>query len=228
MLKYPRTYHLPSSPGLASDDKRLPSTRVFEGRRVIVTEKMDGEGTSMTREATWPRSPDGRSHPSRNWIKAHHARKAFDIPDGWRISGEYMYARHSLPYTQERGNALPSFFLGFGVWDDSNRLMGWDRTVEVLQDLGFAMVPVLYDGPYSDRVIAEIAASIDPERQEGFVVRDADEMDYPGGGGDGRFFEALAKWVRPRHHQTGAGWASAWRDEAQFRNELQAGLPTAP
>ena len=47
-LKYPRTYHLATSPGLQNDDRRLSSTLApFLGQRVVVTEKIDGEGTTM-------------------------------------------------------------------------------------------------------------------------------------------------------------------------------------
>jgi hypothetical protein len=42
-IKYPRTLHLPWSPGLTNDDRQLKSTEHFEGREVVVTVKMDGE-----------------------------------------------------------------------------------------------------------------------------------------------------------------------------------------
>ncbi len=42
-MKYPRTYHLPWSPGKASDDKVLQSTADFIGTPLIITEKLDGE-----------------------------------------------------------------------------------------------------------------------------------------------------------------------------------------
>lgn len=41
--KYPKTYHLSFSPNLQNDDRMLPSEKVFEGKTVIVTEKLDGE-----------------------------------------------------------------------------------------------------------------------------------------------------------------------------------------
>lgn len=41
--KYPRTYHLSSSPGKTSDDKVISDMSEFEGKEVVVTEKMDGE-----------------------------------------------------------------------------------------------------------------------------------------------------------------------------------------
>lgn len=228
LTKYPRTYHLPNSEGLGSDDKRLPSLEMFAGRRVIATEKMDGEGTTMTREVTYPRSLDGRSHPSRNWMKAHHARKSFDIPAGWRISGEYMYARHSLAYQRSTGNALKAYFLGFGVWDGLNTLLDWDETLDTFAMLDIEPVPILYDGPFTNSLIDELAAKIDPKRQEGFVLRDAGRIPYPDNRGGGRFLSNVAKWVRKKHVQTGSDWASSWRDEPDFRNELIDGLSTAP
>ncbi|QAY78344.1 RNA ligase family protein [Sphingosinicella sp. BN140058] len=224
-LKYPRTYHLGLSPGLHSDDKRLPSLDVFTGRRVVVTEKMDGEGTTMTRERTWPRSPDGRGHPSRDWMKAHHARKAHEIPPGWRISGEYLFARHSLAYTRAGGNALPSYFLGFGIWDERNVLLGWDDTLEMFAMLGVVPVPILYDGPFSEELPAQLAARIDPTRQEGYVIRRADRIPYPNGDGDsGRFLRAVAKYVRAGHVATDEHWMRG----PVIANELIEGLSCAP
>src|SRR3546814_5141444 len=75
-LKYPRTYHLPSSPGLQNDDRRLPRLDGYKGRVVVATEKMDGVGSTLTREKTYPRPPDRRPHPCRPWIKAYHSHKA--------------------------------------------------------------------------------------------------------------------------------------------------------
>lgn len=42
-IKYPRTYHLPTSPGVTDDDRVLESYAGFEGQEIVVTEKMDGE-----------------------------------------------------------------------------------------------------------------------------------------------------------------------------------------
>lgn len=232
-LKYPRTYHLPQSPGLQNDDRRLPDISIFRGRRVVATEKYDGEGCTLTPTRTYPRSPDGRPHPSRGWVKAFHGRKGHDIPAGWRISGEYMYALHSIPYTRANGNALSSYFYGFGVWDETNTLLAFDHMLEILEMLDIVPVRVLYDGPYHDGLVDEIAATIDVTRQEGFVLRDADRIPYPSGPGDaGRFFGGhgvgLAKWVRPRHVATDEHWMQAWRDQPGYVNELLPGIPPHP
>jgi len=42
-IKYPRTFHLPWSDGMHDDDRMMPDVKIFEGKRVIVMEKMDGE-----------------------------------------------------------------------------------------------------------------------------------------------------------------------------------------
>lgn len=226
-LKYPRTWHLDASPGLQNDDRRIPDMRVFKpGARVIVTMKEDGEGTTLTSERTYPRSPDGPPHPSRAWIKAYHAIKAPHIPPEWRISGEYMYGTHAIPYTVANGNPLPSYFLGFGVWDERNVLLDWDRTLETFEMLDIVPVPVLHDGPYDDGLVGRIAAGLDPKRDEGFVMRLADEIPYPDGPGDaGRFMTGVAKWVRRGHVAAGDDhWRSRWRDAPGFVNELAPGV----
>jgi hypothetical protein len=228
-LKYPRTYHLPDSPGLSDDDRRICDLACLRSRRVIITEKADGECTTMTRERTYPRSVDGRYHPSRDWLKAHHARKAHNIPNGWRISGEYLYARHSIAYTRATGNALRSWFYGFGIWDESNTLLDWDQTLDAFALLEIEPVEPLYDGPWSETLTKRIAAAIDTSVQEGFVVRDAGRIPYPSGSGDhGRFLPGVAKWVRRSHVRTDEHWSLAWRDEPAYRNELRTGVSPNP
>lgn len=44
-VKYPRTYHLPFSESRTKDDRTLSDCSIFEGREVVVTEKMDGATT---------------------------------------------------------------------------------------------------------------------------------------------------------------------------------------
>ncbi len=225
LYKYPRTYHLPSSPGLQNDDRRLPSLAPFKGKRVIITEKIDGEGATITRHLTHPRSPDARYHPSRDWIKSFQGTVGYMIPEGWRISGEYGYATHSIEYRRKTGNALPSFFLGFGIWNEENILLSWDDTLKRFAEIGITPVKVLYDGIYDEAIVDEIANSIDTGLQEGFVMRLAEEMPYPSGKGpSGRFFYGLAKWVRSGHVQTDEHWMS----KPVVPNELLEGISSHP
>jgi hypothetical protein len=67
--KYPRTFHLPWSLGATSDDKVVPSVSHFEGRQVVVTEKMDGENTTLYRDHIHARSLDSKGGEDRAWVK---------------------------------------------------------------------------------------------------------------------------------------------------------------
>ena len=67
-IKYPSTPHLPFSQGLQRDDTRIQSLNSFEGREIVVTEKLDGENTSMYADHIHARSIDSRHHPSRDWV----------------------------------------------------------------------------------------------------------------------------------------------------------------
>ncbi len=193
--KYPRTFHVPFSPGATSDDKVLGSLAHFEGRRVVVTEKMDGECTTLYADGFHARSIDSRHHPSRDWLARFHASIGFNIPPGWRVCGENVYARHSLAYT-----ALDSFFLGFSVWDADNRALGWSDTEEMFELLGVTGVPVLYRGDFDEAELRRLVAQLDLSKQEGLVVRLEGSFGYED------FSRSVAKWVRPAHVQTGEHW----------------------
>lgn len=195
-VKYPRTFHLPWSPGMTSDDKVLRSVSGLLSREVVVTEKVDGENTSLYRTGFHARSLDSRHHPSRDWLAQYHATFAHDIPENWRICGENLYARHSLSYTN-----LPSFFLGFSVWDDQNRCLSWDDTLEFFELLGITPVPVLMRGHLTEADLLALAKSLDLDRQEGFVVRPAAAFSYDD------FNTHVGKYVRPGHVQTDKHWA---------------------
>lgn len=67
-FKYPRTLHLPWSLGSTSDDKFMSNVEHFNGKRIIITEKMDGENTNMYSDKIHARSIDSNHHDSRNWV----------------------------------------------------------------------------------------------------------------------------------------------------------------
>ena len=99
LVKYPRTYHFPFSPGTSSDDKILHDYSSIEGLKdIIVTEKIDGENTTLYSHAIHARSLDSRHHPSRDWVKGLWGGIRHSIPTSMRICGENMYACHSIKY----------------------------------------------------------------------------------------------------------------------------------
>lgn len=192
-IKYPSTPHLPWSPGGGGDDSFLEGVAHFEGREVVVTEKLDGENTTMYRDHFHARSLDGRHHPSRDWVKALHGTIAGEIPVGWRICGENLYARHSIPYFD-----LSSYFYLFSVWDEENRALGWDETMEWAELLGLESAPVWFRGKFDEALLEELTP--DTVRQEGHVVRVVDGFEYDD------FSNSVAKWVREGHVQTDQHW----------------------
>lgn len=206
-VKYPRTSHLPWSMGRTSDDRTIENMHAFTGQRVIVTEKMDGENTSMYQHIIHARSIEGTNHPSRAWVKSFWGKIAHDIPAGWRICGENLYAQHSIHY-----DALPSYFMGFSIWDDNNQCLSWNETLEYFQLIGVEPVPVLYDGIYDEKLIREIGDKrLDLSQHEGYVVRVAAAFHYS------QFRTHVAKYVRANHVTTD----SHWRYKAVRPNGLQ-------
>lgn len=195
-VKYPRTPHLPWSPGATSDDVWVDTTACFEGREVVITEKMDGENTTMYRDHIHARSLDSRHHPSRSWVKGLHCRIAHLIPQGWRVCGENLYARHSIAYEE-----LPSYFMVFSIWDERDRALGWDETLEWAALLELEVAPELWRGVWDEARVR--ALEVTPERSEGYVVRLAD------GFAREDFAQSIAKWVRPNHVTTDQHWMYA-------------------
>jgi ATP-dependent RNA circularization protein (DNA/RNA ligase family) len=205
-VKYPRTPHLPWSPGISADDRVMKDTSIFKGRRVIVTEKMDGENTTMYSDYIHARSIDSGGHESRQWVKNYHAQFAYNIPQGWRFCGENLYAKHTLKYWE-----LPSYFMLFGIWNDSNTCLNWDETIEYAGILDIETVPVLYDGIWDEELVLGIAGRLDMKRQEGYVVRLADSFPY------GAFRKSVAKYVRAEHVGTGHHWMA----QMVIKNEMR-------
>ncbi len=191
--KYLRTPHLPWSPGFQSDDLRKSNTLSFDGKEVVVTEKMDGENTTLYRDYIHARSIDGRHHPSRDWVKRLHSQISYEIPKGWRFCGENVYAQHSITYS-----SLESYFILFSIWDENNCSLSWDDMVDWATALDLSTPQILYRGEWDEREIQNIV--IDEEHVEGYVVRNAGSFHFDA------FKENMAKWVRPNHVQSGEHW----------------------
>ncbi|MER5619528.1 RNA ligase family protein [Streptosporangium sp. NPDC002544] len=194
-VHYPRTPHLPWSPGATSDDVRADGLSGLAGREVVVTEKLDGENTTVYPDGVHARSLDSAHHPSRAWVKALHGRIARFLPPGRRICGENLYARHSIEYRD-----LESWFYAFSIWD-GDHCLDWDRTVRLTRRLGIPVPPVLWRGTFDERALR--ALRLDTARREGYVVRTAAGFHRE------EFAHHIAKWVRPRHVRTTEHWMLA-------------------
>ncbi|WP_241032698.1 RNA ligase family protein [Pseudomonas viridiflava] len=199
-VSYPSTPHLPWSEGVQRDDKQMRRQDLanFIGKEVIASEKRDGENNTLYREMLHARSISGRHHPSRDWLKNFWNSFRYDIPQGYRICGEGLWARHSIPYSFGKDGV---FFEGFSMWDDTNRCLSWDETMLYFELLGIKPVPVLYRGIFDEDVIKKL---YDPKRDydksEGYVIRLAEGFHYS------QFRQSVCKYVRKNHVQTDKHW----------------------
>ncbi len=217
--KYPRTFHLPWSPGATKDDRKLVTAEHFLNVPVVVTEKMDGSNLCMTKMAVFARSHNGPpTHESFNVAKSLHAQVCHSIPDGVSVFGEYVFAVHSIRYSE-----LPGYFLVFGVREDSTgKWWDWDTTEALAGELGFPTVPVwlkssqilapdnklYWKGQYETEKQLETETKLEYlfhnggmghyEKCEGYVVRLAGEFTD--------FEKSVAKYVRANHVQTDQHW----------------------
>ncbi len=195
-VKYPRTLHFPWSPGRSDDDKVHTAAaveRMFDGQEVVVSEKLDGECTTIYSDSyTHARSLDSKGHESRDAVRALAATVGMHIPEGWRVCGENLYARHAIEYNQ-----LPSYFMVFGIYDQDNRCLSWDDTVAYAEMLGLSTVPVLYRGIWDEAAIksAWTGESQLGSESEGYVARLAGSFEYAD------FGKSVAKYVRKGHVQ---------------------------
>jgi len=196
-VKYPRTYHLPWSPGFTKDDRILNNVDHFLNRPIVITEKMDGENTTMYRDYMHARSIDSEHHASQSWARNLHSRISSSIPFGWRICGENLYAKHSIQY-----NNLESYFLVFSIWDDKNNCLSWNDTLDWCSLLDLAHVPVRYTSSFlNSSTMQSICKQLQNDSlSEGYVIRVVDEFHYSA------FRHNIAKYVRDGHVSTTHHW----------------------
>ena len=213
-MKYPRTYHLPWSPGTTSDDKKLSEGWFdnYKGKEIVITEKMDGEGIHFTHYDVYARS-DGaptRSPWSRNlWDKDGLLWKIKDkISENEQVFGENLYGEHSIHYDK-----LTDYFLVFAACDlERGVFYSWDDVSLIADVLELHTVPTLWRGVVSceEKLFDLINNFVNQPSnygniREGIVMRITDEFPI------NEFSNCVCKWVRPNHVQTDEHWTKNWK-----------------
>lgn len=207
LIRFPRTYHLPWSPGMNDDDKMMSSLEHLIGEEVVITTKWDGRNTTIYPDGRLhARSPDGRSHYSQAMVKSEAAKFAFNIPEGWRVCGEDLFAKHSIPYDN-----LPSFFLGFQIWNDRNICLSWDETCEWFQLLEINPVDIVWRGQFDEQTIPNLPLP-DEAGWEGYVIRPTRAFAYQ------EYPRVVGKYVRANHNKLGV--VHNWRTAEITPNKL--------
>lgn len=141
------------------------------------------------------RSIDSKDHQSRHWVKGLWGNIKNEIPSGWRICGENVFAKHSLYYEN-----LESYFYVYSIWDENNMCLSWDDTKVICESLNLITVPVIETFLFSEEKIIELASKIDITKQEGFVIRNIESFHY------NDFSNNVGKWVRKSHVQSDSHW----------------------
>jgi len=212
-MKYPKTYHLPYSPGATKDDKKLQDGWFsnYIGQEIVITAKLDGENIHMTQKDCYARS-DGaptRSPWSRNiWDPQeglYWKIKQF-IGDNETIFGENLYGEHSIHY-----NKLTDYFHLFAVNDGVN-WYSWDDVKMMADIMNIPHVPELWRGMiYKEEDLKKLVEKYVHDSEwygdvrEGVVVRITDSFpieDFP---------KCVCKWVRKDHVNTSIHWTKNWK-----------------
>ena len=204
-IKYPRTPHLPYSPNRTDDDKTLDTDEQFKGMTVVVTEKMDGENTTIYPDGTLhARSLDGTNHPWQDWVKGDIQNWCYFIPGGWRVCGENLQAKHSIGYEfPSKHNA----FQCFGIYNERNECIAYPDVIDFCQEHDIEMPFIIYCGTYNkEQILSMFKKYCDFIKRdvEGFVVRNINSFPYS------EFDKNVAKYVRSNHIQTDEHWTRNW------------------
>lgn len=214
-VKYPRTYHFGFSPGrMMRSERVIADCSQFEGQEVAVFLKLDGENSTLYNDYFHARSISGTPHPSRDYAKSIWAKMKYDIPEGWRVSCENLYAKHSIHY-----HNLGSYLYMFAIWNDKNFALSHDDKILWAELLGLPLSPVIYRGPWNEEKIHKLADELvrtgyEGDEAEGIVVWNTKEFHYRD------FRRNVAKYVK-------GGWSESiqhgghWRNGPIVANELR-------
>lgn len=199
-VKFKSIPHFSFSETVNEDDYILYDTSNLNN--IIISEKRDGENTSLYTDKTHARSIDSNYHESRSWIKKFHSEIKNYIDSDIIIRGENLYAKHSIHYKN-----LTSYFEVFQI-QKNDEILSWEDTLEVINRINslnsygtqLITVPVIYKGIYNEKTVKEIIKQLDTSITEGIVVRNADSFNI------NDFGKNIVKWVRKNHVQTSEHW----------------------
>lgn len=219
--KYGRTYHYPWSPGTTSDDRINHEywSDIQKIKKVIHTEKLDGENTCMNGIGVFARSHAAPTiHPWSDYIKPKFSMIKEDLRRAdIELFGENLYAIHSIAYP-----ILPSHFHIFGV-RCLDKWLSWEEVCWYAEFYEFPVVPVLdilEPEDYSEQTFKKtvdllvempsVFGSIDTHTglectREGIVTRNV--LEYP----VDQFKENVFKYVRKGHVKTDEHWTRGWK-----------------
>lgn len=250
-----KTYHVPFSPGTDSTDRKnwkfwsniengvaqdeyaqeklfvdvLPQDPI---KRIVITEKFDGQGNCFNEFGLFARSHGAPSElPWDRTLRQKWELVKNDLKDlNLEVFTENMYATHSIEYLQLEHDAYV-----FAI-RQGQRWLSWEEVEYWSELLDFPTVPVIErDIDPMQRWGSEAACQVEIEdicgrpsalgsidyhtkeycTLEGVVFRNQEEFHV------NNFVQNVFKWVRPGHVKTDEHWTRNWRP-AFKRWELEA------
>jgi hypothetical protein len=254
IYKYPRTRHIEGSGIQPGDDPDAVSFMTLAGRRLVIEEKMDGANSALSFTQDGKLLLQSRGHyliggprerqfdMLKQWASSYAAQLWETLGDRYVLYGEWLYARHTIFYTD-----LPHYFLEFDALDTvSGAFLSTPARQELLRDAQFLRsVRVLHEGAVTsaEALVALIGPSafisgapadqlrklasargLDPEQ----ALRESDlsglmEGLYIKVEEDGAVVERY-KYVRAGFLQTVFDSESHWMDRPPIPNQLASGV----
>jgi len=224
IVKYPRTPHISGSrlqPG--DEDVKVIARETLEGVSLIVEEKLDGSNCGISFAPDGSLTLQSRGHVLtggprerqfdllKRWASHHVATLRDILGQRYVMYGEWLYARHTIPYDR-----LPHYFLEFDMLDrESGDFLDTDARRKLLAGGPVLSAPVLGLAPASkiDTYIGKSRYS-STEMMEGLYLKRED---------DGRVIERF-KYVRTDFLQAVANSDSHWMERPIEPNRLAEGV----
>lgn len=213
MSKYPRTYHVPFSKSITTDDKisKLEDFLIFLQNDFIITEKLDGQNQAMTKTTLFARSHSSADiSPWSVKIRMLHQQIKHDLEDDVYLFGESLEAIHSIEY-----DILDTPFYLFGV-RKGKEFLSWQDVLEYAYLLNLKTVPIIdfkksvnVDDTYK-KLENFCHQNITGSSKfgptiEGYVFRNQEFFK------ETEFSKNVFKYVRPNHVTTDQHWTKNWR-----------------
>jgi|688.fasta_scaffold51886_4 hypothetical protein len=214
MKKYPRTYHLPFSPEVHSDDKICDLgdlNRIIDEKiEVVILVKLDGGNACLSKDGVFARThAQETSCPTFDFIKnVHYYQNLNDLTEqNLKIFGENMFAVHSIVYEN-----LKDYFYVFNILDEnSNNFLSHDEVDEWATAHKMQVVPKIYEGvipslTWLEKYLALMLSKNDlGGPREGFVIRTKKAFSSDD------FSKNVFKYVRKDHVQDKNNhWSRNW------------------
>lgn len=211
-MKFPRTYHLPYSPGKTSDDKAHSVAHIetnFLGKLLYITEKLDGECQYWDNASYHLRSESSTGDYLRSRSKSKWASIAYKIPSHIGLYIEDISNEHSIRYV----NKDNPFYLIAAFDKESKHLFSYEYLEQLACAYTLQVIPLLgkqFISSYTDLEESVVTTTSNSSTLggdlEGVVLYPKLDNVLISGWSDN-----TAKWVRKDHVKTTEHWITNLR-----------------